>query len=123
MYLSSLSLEMRVGREADVVAVVTGEDFTGKEAKERTLLHGQGARGEERRCARGAGKVRAERTPRGTRRGRRTEETAGERRPRLATEKAKLPASANWFSGISRLQVVVGENNDNNDEDDDDDGR
>lgn len=56
-----------------------------------------------------------------------------ERRPRLATEKAKLPASANWFSGISRLQVVVGENSDNNDgeeeeeeeedNDDDDDDR
>lgn len=82
---------------------------------------------EGRRCARrgGAGKVRAERTPGkvGRRRGQR--ETAGgheERRPRLATEKAKLPASANWFSGISRLQVVVGENNDDDgDEDDDDD--
>jgi len=36
---------MRVGRKTDVVAVVTVEDFTGKEAKERTLLHGQGAGG------------------------------------------------------------------------------
>lgn len=109
---------------------MTVEDFTGKEAKERTLLHGQGARGEERRCAgRGGGQKRCaqkEHRGGGAGRGRRTGETVGgheERRPRLATEKAKLPASANWFSGISRLQVVVGENNDNNDEDDDDDGR
>lgn len=40
----SLSLRTRVGRKADVVAV---EDFTGKEAKERMFLRGQGARGGE----------------------------------------------------------------------------
>lgn len=41
----SLSFPLaRVGRKADVVAV---EDFTGKEAKERTLLHGQSGRGGE----------------------------------------------------------------------------
>lgn len=75
-------------------------------------------------CERGREGARRKNTG-GVGRERGTGETAagrGERRPRLATEKAKLPASANWFSGISRLQVVVIAVDDENNDEDGDDG-